>query len=344
MKIAILVPTFSQFSGIDKVVQEQSTQFVTGGDKVTIFALEAEMSPPVKTNLYVLGMPKTIIGQRIYRLLLPLDFIKAFKWLPKLKQFDIIYSHQYPMNWFAYLAKRVYGVKYVYYNHGIPPPWTFSNFEERVYVKLFSKLANWTIKKADSVISISQYLQKELKRETGMESIVVLNTINTQRFHKEINGLVVRDKLELGKVPIILYLGRISPHKGIHLLIQAFLIVNKEIINARLVIVGKHTFPSYSKKLKQISNNAVIFVGEVTDEDLPYYYAACDIYATATLWEGFDLPVSEAQYCGKPVVAFNIGPHPEILKNSETGVLVAKGDVRGMADAIIKLVHIKYGG
>ena len=69
---------------------------------------------------------------------------------------------------------------------------------------------------------------------------------------------------------------------------------------------------------------------------LPYYYAACDIYTTASLWEGFNLPAAEAQACGKPVVAFSICSHPEVVKK---GVLVKKKDINRFSKAIINILN-----
>jgi len=338
MKIAHLTPTFSAFSGIDRVVHGLAREQKGKGNDVTIFALEGDMKPPENVGLKIMAMPPNPTWQRIYRLIMPLDIHKGLKWVPKLKGLDIIYSHQYPMNWLAYLAKRFYGVKYVYYNYGIAPPWTFSNFIERTYMRLITFLANWTIKRADGAISISCYLQQQLKKETGLDSEVVYPEIDTTRFYEVLNGSKIRDKYKIGSDPVILYVGRISPHKGVHLLIEAFNLVKQEILNARLLIVGKHTFANYSKKLRQMAHDSVIFAGYVSDEELPYYYAACDVYATASMWEGFNLPLTEAQACGKPVVAFNIGPHPEVVKDGETGFLIPPGDTSALAKAIVKLL------
>ena len=58
------------------------------------------------------------------------------------------------------------------------------------------------------------------------------------------------------------------------------------------------------------------------------------MYVTASQWEGYDLPAAEAQACGKPIVAFNIGSHPEIVKK---GILVE--DSNAFAQAVIKLIQ-----
>lgn len=341
MKIAILTPGFLTFDGVSRAVEDQAVELAQQRHSVSIFALDANMKPPQNVGLYLLGAPKSLLGQRMYRLFFPLDFMKAIKWLPKLKGFDIIYSHQYPMTWLAYLAKRFYGAKYIYYNHGIGWPGVFSSFVERTYMNVFALLANWTIARADGAISISRFMQQELKKETGLDSEVIYRKADARRFHPEVDGSRIRQKHNLNNTPIILYVGVVSPHKGIHLLLQAFRLVKREVPDARLLIVGKHTFNGYSKKLKQACDDSVIFTGDVPDEDLPQYYAACDVYATASLWEGFNLPLAEARACGKPVIAFRLCSHPEVVNDGESGILVKPNNVEEFAKGITKALQSK---
>ena len=174
-----------------------------------------------------------------------------------------------------------------------------------------------------------------MKKETGINSKVEYVQIDKKRFSKKLSGKKIRKKYNLKNEPICLYVGRISPHKGVHLLIKSFKLVQKKYSKAKLIIVGKHTFPNYTKKLKKISNKNIIFAGFVKDKELPYYYAACDIYTTASLWEGFDMPIVEADSMEKPTVAFNVGSHPEVVKK---GILVKKNDVKAFANAIIKML------
>ncbi|MEK6854273.1 MAG: glycosyltransferase, partial [Nanoarchaeota archaeon] len=74
----------------------------------------------------------------------------------------------------------------------------------------------------------------------------------------------------------------------------------------------------------------------VADEELPAHYGACDVYVTCSMWEGFDIPIVEANACGKPAVAFRIGSHPEVL---EKGMLVEGGNVREFAAAVVKILR-----
>ena len=335
MKIAILTPTFSHFSGIDRVVELQAQEYAKKHHQVTIFALESAIKPK-GYKLEILGMPKNLFMQRLYRLLFFLDFKKIKNAGDKLKNYGIIISHFYPMNWIAYYAKKKYNIKYIYHNHGIGYSELFGNVFERFYMGLFAFFNRLSLKNVDSAISISKFMQRELKRETGLDSKVIYNKIDVKRFRKGINGDKIRKMLKIKKnEKLLLFVGRLSPHKNVHTLLHIFDLVNEKIPNARLLIVGKPTFKNYYKKLRNMANKNIIFREFVDDKELPYYYAASDLYVTASLWEGFNIPIAEAQACGKNVVAFDIGPHPEIVKN---GILVGKGNIKGFADAVIKIL------
>ena len=335
MKIAILTPTFSHFSGIDRVAELQAEEFAKKHHQVTVFALESTIKPK-SFKLEVLGMPRNLFVQRLYRLLFFLDFSKIRNTAEKLKNYDMVISHFYPMNWIAYCAKKRYNVKYVYYNHGIGYTHLFGNIFEGIYMELFSFFNKLSLKNVDSAVSISKFMQREFRKETGLDSKVVYNKIDKKRFRKGLDGSKIRKKLGIkndGK--LLFFIGRLSPHKNVHTLLKIFDLVNKKFPNVKLVVIGKQTFPSYFEKLKQMANKNVIFREFVSDEELPYYYAACDLYVTASLWEGFNLPAAEAQACGKKVVAFDVCSHPEVVRN---GALVKKDDIEGFADAVLKLV------
>ena len=338
MKIAILCNSLCGHYGVDRVVAWQAREFNKTGNQVCIFSFEADMKPPEGVSIQVLGIPRGFLRARIYRLLFPLNIPAVKQMVRRLKDFNVVYSHHYPLNWVAYLAKTFHGIKYIYYYHHLNPPEVYPTAIQRTYSRLLLFLTKWTAKKADSAISISKYSQKALKEETGLESEVIYDKIDSNRFHLGLDGSVVRQKHGIGDCPVILFVGGISPSKCIHLLVEAFKLIKHEIPDSRLLLVGKTIFSEYFRQLRQMSDDSVTFVGYVSDEKLPYYYAACDVYATASLWEGFNLPLVEAQACGKAVVAFNIGPHPEVVKDGETGFLVSPRDVNALAEATIKLL------
>ena len=338
MRIAILTPTLLPFSGIDRLVEKEAER-LSKGNSVDVFALRAEMKLK-NAKVVEMGMPQNSFLERAYRLFYFLDFIKIIRYTRRMKKYDKIICHQYPMTIYGSLAKKMYGKEYIYHDAGIAYPHLFESVLERAYMRLFSLFTAMSIKNADGAISISNFLKNELKRDAGIESTVEYIEVDRKRFNKNIDGRNIRAKYKIKSGPLLLYVGRISPHKGIHLLIEAFGMIKKRIPEAKLVIVGKNTFNAYSERLKNLAKSSnlgesVLFAGFVKDDELPQYYAACDAYTTATLWEGFDLPAVEAQCCGKPVVAFNLCSHPEVVKN---GVLVKPGDTREFAEAVIGIL------
>jgi len=338
MKIAILTPTFYGYDGVARIAKQQAEEYAAQGNQVTVFSLEGNLSLE-GVALEILGTPKSLLWRRIYWLLFVLDIRKIKKYVAKLKKYDLIISHEYPIHWLAYLTKKFYDIHYIYYAHGLTPASVYPKFYERVYMNFFHFLWRKTISNADSIIAVSNFLSENLRKEYNIiNTKVVYNKIDSSVFLPNIDGSIVRSKHNLKKDPVILFVGRLDPYKGILLLIEAFHFVKKVIPNARLLIVGKANYSYYLKMIRGKINNSIILAGYIQDEELPYYYAACDVYATASLHENFNIPLVEAQACGKPVVAFDLCSHPEVVRRDVTGFLVEPRNCRALAEAIVKIL------
>ena len=349
MKTAILTPTFSRFSGPDRVVLNEAMEAAAAGKEVTIFTFRTDFNSqqlPKNVTVEALGMPKNPLLERIYRLFFFADIFKVNRIVKKLQQFDEAISFLYPMTLPAMLVKKKKpSLKYVYYDVGIAYPKLFDSILEKIYMKLFASFTKRTVKNADAAISISRFCSEELKKGTGLDSEVKYVKIDNKRFNgdvsakykKQIDSVIKTYELE---EPVLLYVGRISPHKGVHLLLDAFKLIKEKIPSATLVVVGKHTFAKYSHQLQKTAAEigGVVFTGFIPDEDLPAFYGNCDAYVTCSMWEGFNIPIVEANACGKPAVAFRVGSHPEVLKK---GILVEEGNVKEFAAAVVKLVSPK---
>ena len=333
MRVAILIPNFVEFDGGAQNARIQAEVLAKEGHQVAIFTLAADIQLQ-NGEVFIMGMPSSLFWERIYRLVFPLDIAKTIKWLPKLKGFDWVIAYYYPLTWLAYLAKKLYKTKYTFRYSGIMNPKLLSHLYERMYVGIQIFFTRLTVRNADHAIAVSKFAQEELKKYTGLESEVIHDLVDRERFHPGIDGSKIREELGLGNVPVILSVSAIRPVKGFHLLIQAFNLVKQKIPEARLIIIGKHTFDYYSKQVKGLSDDSVLFIDYVPNKELSHYYAACDLYATCSLWESFNRPLAEAQACGKPAIAFDMGPHPEVI--DENGILIETGNVEEFAQACIK--------
>ena len=86
-----------------------------------------------------------------------------------------------------------------------------------------------------------------------------------------------------------------------------------------------------------LRSKGIIACLNLADEMMGTAYAAADIFVNTSKWEGFNLPLLEAQFQGVPVIAFNDGPHPEVCRNGETGILV--GDAGSMLKALLAMAE-----
>ncbi len=152
-----------------------------------------------------------------------------------------------------------------------------------------------------------------------------------------------RMRLGFNNEKIILFVGRITPIKGIDSLIKAVgYLKNKQGIEGiKLVIIGGdvHSQPLIFK-LKKLADDlqlkdAIDFRGLVRQEELPYYYSAADVCSVFSYYESFGLVTLEALACGTPVVGRDVGIMREVIKQKETGwVLNANQSYQELANKL----------
>lgn len=117
----------------------------------------------------------------------------------------------------------------------------------------------------------------------------------------------------------LLYFGRIHPDKGTA---EAIEIANKS--NRRLIIAGIIQDENYfNEKVKPFLNEQISFVGHAGPEKRNELLSnAAVLLHPINFKEPFGLSIIEAMLCGTPVIAFNKGSMPELIKNGKTGFLV----------------------
>ena len=88
--------------------------------------------------------------------------------------------------------------------------------------------------------------------------------------------------------------------------------------------------------------DAVEFVGAVSDEDLPAYYAAADVFVfpTMTTIECLGLTFVQAMFVGTPVIATRIAGAPEVIRDGDDGFLVEPGDAHALARGVEQVLAL----
>lgn len=144
--------------------------------------------------------------------------------------------------------------------------------------------------------------------------------------------------------PLLIYVGRVKRYKQIDHFVKACRYVVDEVPEAMCLVVGKgdkHVEKTlrYIASRLGIDDKMKIYIAEVSD-GLKYKVMSMGwLYVFTSMKEGFGLSVLEALYHGTPVVAYDIPPLREIIRGSNGGYLVKKGDIRDLARVCINLIR-----
>ncbi len=140
--------------------------------------------------------------------------------------------------------------------------------------------------------------------------------------------------------PYILGLGTLQPRKNYVRLIRAYDLLRKEHhVPHQLVIVGARgwLYEEITETIETLRlRDEVLLTGFVADGDLPALYSGAHVFAFASLYEGFGIPVLESMGCGTPVVTSSVSSLPEVA--GEAALLIDPEDVDALAHALWRLI------
>jgi glycosyltransferase involved in cell wall biosynthesis len=231
------------------------------------------------------------------------------------------------------------------------------------------------IEQADAVISCSHYLTGKSRArfpELAGRFKTIFTGVDTDAF----SGLPISlgqagppadAAAEAKNGQQVLYVGRGSPEKGVHVLLEAFEEVLARCPQARLDIVGSvspcprqficelsddprigalasfYDGPGYGAGLDSRLNSPLMrqrvrWLGAVPYRQIAGHYRAADVVVNASFSESLGRSLIEAMAAGKPVVATRVGGTTEIVEDGKTGLLVQAGDAAAMAEAICRLL------
>ncbi|RLJ06090.1 MAG: hypothetical protein DRP13_01930 [Candidatus Aenigmatarchaeota archaeon] len=307
-----------------RVLMVTDTAFNGGYVHVSFLSKELKKH---NVDLEILSYSKTPVPgvktRRVASLGFPGIFYKlSLKGISRLvKPFDLVHIH-YCSGTLDLMANKIknLGKPLVGTIHVSPDG---KNWIDRIFRIYFRGFLKPCLMASDKVICVSRFVERGL-RELGIQNTqAIYNGVDLEVFHPEPGARKVLGIPESDFV--ILYVGRLSPEKGVLLLLKAF--KRLKIPNKKLYIIGSGPLEKLCR-LYSKNRRDVVFLGRIETAKLRLYYSAADVSVLPSLWnEAFGMVLIESLACETPVIASRAGGIPEIVDHGKNGFLVEKPHV-----------------
>ncbi len=215
---------------------------------------------------------------------------------------------------------------------------------------------SWAIKRigksVDSLTYLGDYtrraISKALKSESHSKLVHLAPGIDTDHFSPAKKSPRIRRELGLEDKKVIVSVGRLVHRKGQDFLIDALAIIEQNIPNVHLLLVGEGPYRSeLEKRANSLGiRDRITFIGRVQYAELPEYICAGDIFAMPSRSrlaglevEGLGIVYLEASACGLPVIGGVSGGAPDAVIEGETGFSVDGKSAPAIAQAAIQLLE-----
>ena len=204
-----------------------------------------------------------------------------------------------------------------------------------------TRLANrLTYARNDAVIAVSGAVARSVDGYPGPPPSVIPNGVSCRV--TEYEAFEARRELEIAsEAALVVHVGNIRPHKGHGTLIRAAASIKAARPDVVMVSIGAEKNPGDLERVRREA--AELGVGETIRflgrrRDALRFVAAADVFLNPSDVEGLPLAVLEAMALGTPVVATSVGGVPSVVKDNETGLLVAPSEPESLARATLRLL------
>lgn len=244
--------------------------------------------------------------------------------------FDIVHTHGYKADVYAFLALRKFGVPLVSTCHS----WLDNNAKVRAY----GAADRFVLRSFASVVAVSEAIRTTLVRSGVHRDRVRLipNGIDLTPYAAAANQATEPGHADqLTRVGLI---GRLAPEKGIDLFLRAVALVLKQHPRVQFVIAGdgpeRGSLEALSLKLQLPAN--VTFLGRCNH--IPDLLASLDFVVSASRSEGLPIAILETMASGRALIATTVGEIPMVLDGGKAGVLIPPEDIGALAEAMTLLL------
>jgi glycosyltransferase involved in cell wall biosynthesis len=244
----------------------------------------------------------------------------------------------------GYALKRRFGVPLCIQIHSdnIGSEWWL---RESPRNRLMESAGKWLVRRADSIQVVSNTIAGRLVKN-GVAPERIWNIMPAggidAALYRDADGSKIRARL-LGERHnrLVLFVGRLVAVKDLPTLLDAASIVVKELPDTLFVLIGDGEERAKGEELlhqKQLQGNVALMGGTSADE-MPGYFAACDVFTMSSLYEGKARTLVEAACAGKPIVTTDVSGADEVVAHGETGFIVPVRDSKALAGRVIQLLR-----
>ncbi|NCN83099.1 MAG: glycosyltransferase family 4 protein [Candidatus Pacebacteria bacterium] len=279
---------FSGTSGIETIISEAVPRLLAMDNKLH-FKIYVR-SPYQKIQLLSKNIKLVKVPTLTGKVLEPIAYVFLSAILVLFDNSKVVWIHGTGMSIFSFLF-RLRGKKVVLQIHGLDWQRDKWNWIEK---KAFSILSTFAIQHIDKLVVVSEKLAIDIKGLCKKKAIVVRPGLpkleNTSQIDKKIDG------------PFLLYLGRISPEKNIHLLIDSFEDLQRLTKRYQLIIAGSNSISeSYINRLKEKSmkNKNIVWFGHANRQQKGWLHRNASLTLSFSNLEGLSMSLLESISIGK---------------------------------------------
>ena len=336
MKVALVSPyDYAYPGGVTAHISYLEKNLTQLGHQVKIIAPSSQPEEALACpNVIAVGKPVSIPANgSIARITISLRLSSKVKAILEGERFDIIHLHEplvpaLPITVLRFSNSVNVGTFHSYHHKN-----RFYFYSRRILKRWFRKL--------DGKIAVSRPAMELASRYFPGYYNIIPNGIDVSRFSRELPPLreYQDDKLN------IVFIGRLEKRKGLKYLLRAYAQIKGVLPNSRLLVVGADggLKDGYEKWVRKADLQDVVFVGYVSDEELPRYYQAAHVFcAPNTGQESFGIVLLEAMAAGKPIVASNIEGFASVLADGEEGILVPPKDEHALGVTLARLLKDEH--
>jgi len=233
-----------------------------------------------------------------------------FHQVMRLRDYDLVHTNSSKQAISAYLANRLYGLRYLYTNHGHLrlDSAGFQKSDQKEH-QMLPRVAS----RAKAFVTVSHFTAKLLNQRYGLKPLVIHHGVDLDLFNTTIDGDIIRNQIP-DSDKIVLSVIRLHQDKDPFTLLRAAAAVSTK-HRVKFIIIGSGPLTSQAEHFvrKNELQSVVQIIPYVNWKDINLYYAACDLFVMPSLDEAFGMVITEAAACGKPIIASRSGAFPEIL-------------------------------